>query len=176
MKYWELVRVGAKTSASTPVPPESCVDDTAKGTNLNKEEARYVLKKLEEYRDKYYKDIPLKIPADPKFIFNIPKSIYKASTYVRDTSKPDSMDPLYWFYLFCTEEPQDMIGKFLITAINIIPNEEYSYIEESANEYDQLYLEDESDPDDGTTDTIEVPEEDEHVDVIVVDDVVIENE
>lgn len=109
-------------------------------TILNDDEIANVVSMLTEFQEKYFGKVPLADKLEDKFIWNIPRPVYEAADRARVYGKPDSLNPIYWLYLCCTAEPEDMIGKFLITAINIIPDDEYAAIEKNADTYDEEYL------------------------------------
>ena len=122
MKYWDVIRVGAKTSA--PTQPAMAVDpyketketiedlcdqvqnmliqlrDCKNGvssteTTLNDEELRTVISTVCEYHDKYFPTIEMRSTLDPAFMYNIPKNVYNASRMMRAREYPDVVDPLF---------------------------------------------------------------------------------
>lgn len=111
-------------------------------TTLNDDEISNVLSMLIEFEEKYFSDTPLASELEQRFMWNIPKNVYKAAINVKDKGLPDALNPLYWFYILCAEEPADMIGKFIVTAVNSVTDEEYEVIEQHADDYDKTYLSD----------------------------------
>lgn len=165
MKYWELISVGGKTSLPTPpVSNESSSSDIldekiqkimdymenlSKKNNtipieevdtiLNEEQSVDVLTMLLDFEKKYFMETPLSEMLEKRFVWNIPKPIYDAARHARDCEYPDCLNPLFWFYLFCTEAPGDMIGKFIVTAMNSMSDEDIKIVEQYADEYDSVY-------------------------------------
>ena len=137
MKYWELIKTTDRpetflnVNKSTPTPPG--FDETI----LDDEEVNEVLSMLLEFQEKYFKDMPLADTLEQRFVWNLPKSIYKAAMRVKDFQLIDCLNPLYWFYIFCTADPWEMLPKFLITAVNAITDDEFDTIEKMADEYDK---------------------------------------
>lgn len=160
MKYWELIDVGEKTSAPTLSSQKTMSENIDKilnyieemskkdnsapfdfdNTCLSDDEISDVLSTLINFEKKYFKDIPLAETLEKRFMWNIPKSVYNAANKVTVCGLPDCLNPLYWFYLFCTAEPEDMIGKFITTAVNAIPDDDYEELVKHADEYDTTYL------------------------------------
>lgn len=140
MKYWNLVHVKGKSSSipaqtlpfTTLVEPPKYFNET----NLNDDEIAEVMSILMEYHDKYFKEIPLAKSFCEKFVWNLPKHIYDIAIGFKNKNEPDAINPLYWFYLFCMENVESSMGKFIINALNSIPESDCHRIEELANIYD----------------------------------------
>ena len=113
-------------------------------TNLDDEEINDVLSMLLEFQDKYFTDIPLSRDLCKKFMWNIPKNVYKAAVKARNYGY-DFINPLILFYVFCVDEPDFAIGKFMHILLNAMTDEDYSVIESKASEYDFAYNEGEDD-------------------------------
>ena len=116
-------------------------------TILSERESENILTTLLDFQDKYFSNIPLSEKLEGSFVWNIPKPVYKAIKTAQDYEYPDCLNPLYWFYLFCTENPSDMIGKFISLALNSISDEDLKLIEKHADEYDSVYLDNNEDDD-----------------------------
>ena len=113
-------------------------------TNLDDEEINDVLSMLLEFQDKYFTDIPLSRDLCKKFMWNIPKNVYKAAVKARNYGY-DFINPLILFYVFCVDEPDFAIGKFMHILLNAMTDEDYSVIESKASEYDFAYNEEDDD-------------------------------
>lgn len=122
-------------------------------TTLNEEEAEHILSILMDFEKKYFSSIPMTDKLSGSFIWNIPKHVYTAIKDAEDYMLPDALNPLYWFYIMCTDVPKDMIGKFVTIALNSISDEDLCTIEKHADEYDAEYL---TTPADDEEDEIEV--------------------
>ena len=150
MKYWDVIRVGAKTSA--PTQPAMAVDpyketketiedlcdqvqnmliqlrDCKNGvssteTTLNDEELRTVISTVCEYHDKYFPTIEMRSTLDPAFMYNIPKNVYNASQMMRAREYPVVLDPLFWFFIFMTADlDQYSMSKIYTTAGDLAYN------------------------------------------------------
>ena len=123
--------------------------------SLNDDQITFILSLLLKYQDKYFKDIPLAKALKQNFMWNIPLEVYDAAVAAETYEYPDVLNPIFWFYIMCVEVPHDMIGMFVLKAINSLHDEDYDCIDNHANEYRRLYLtpeEDEEDePSNGTT-------------------------
>lgn len=142
MKYWELIKTTKMLSPVTVVQPSS-VNTTYTAppgydeTILGDEEVNEVLSMLMEFKEKYFSEIPLSDTLEQRFVWNLPMSIYKAAINSKNKGEPDCVNPLYWFYLFCVEDPGFAVGKFMITAVNIMTDDEYAVLEKYAEDYDE---------------------------------------
>lgn len=141
MEYMEELSLNDKNSNRDGYPE----------TILNEKESENILTTLLDFQDKYFKDIPLSEKLEGCFVWNIPKSVYTAIKTAQDYEYPDCLNPLYWFYLFCTENPRDMIGKFISVALNSIRDEDFALIEQHADEYDAAYFGDDNDEEQSET-------------------------
>jgi hypothetical protein len=117
-------------------PPPGYAD-----TILNEEQIMNVVTMLLEFQNKYFSATPLSDELERRFVWNIPLNVYKAAMTAKTKEWPDCLNPLYWFYIFCTQEPGDMLGRFMITAVNSITDEEYECLSNQADEYDRIYSE-----------------------------------
>ena len=120
-----------KNSEPQEAPPEY------DNNELDDEQIAEVLNTMLAFQDKYFSATPLNSELVEKFVWNIPKDIYKMHSHVKDWL-PDAMDPIYWFYLFCMKNPQEAMGKFLVQAMNSISDDDYEKITENADEYDEM--------------------------------------
>lgn len=120
-----------KNSKPQEAPPEY------DNNELDDEQIAEVLNTMLAFQDKYFSATPLNSELVEKFVWNIPKDIYKMHLHVKDWL-PDAMDPIYWFYLFCMKNPQEAMGKFLVQAINSVSDKEFEEISQNADEYDEM--------------------------------------
>ena len=120
------------------------INNVEEDTNLDDEEINDVLSMLLEFQDKYFTDVPLSRDLCKKFMWNIPKNVYKAAVKARNYGY-DFINPLILFYVFCVDEPDFAIGKFMHILLNAMTDEDYSVIESKASEYDFAYNEGEDD-------------------------------
>lgn len=116
-------------------------DSTSSTTTLTEQEVNNVMERLLEYQEKYFQDIPLPPDLDKNFVWNVPKKVYNASMKNRLLDQPDCLDPLYWYYCMLLDEPEDMLPKFILSAVNVIMSDDdlSTLIEEKADEYDHNY-------------------------------------
>lgn len=121
-----------KNSEPQEAPPEY------ENTELDDDQIAEVLNTMLAFQDEYFSATPLNSELVEKFVWNIPKDVYKAHLYVKDHELPDAMDPIYWFYLFCMRNPQEAMGKFLVQAMNSISDDDYEKISQDADEYDEM--------------------------------------
>ena len=121
-----------KNSEPQEAPPEY------ENNELDDDQITEVLNTMLAFQDKYFSATPLNSELVEKFVWNIPKDIYKTHSYVKDHGLPDAMDPIYWFYLFCMRNPQEAMGKFLVQAINSTSDEDFEEISQDADEYDEM--------------------------------------
>ena len=120
-----------KNSEPQEAPPEY------DNNELDDDQIAEVLNTMLAFQDKYFSATPLNSELVEKFVWNIPKDIYKMHLHVKDWL-PDAMDPIYWFYLFCMKNPQEAMGKFLVQAINSVSDKEFEEISQNADEYDEM--------------------------------------
>lgn len=137
-----------KQNQSSVVSTNNIEEDT----NLDDEEINDVLSMLLEFQDKYFTDIPLSRDLCKKFMWNIPKNVYKAAVKARNYGY-DFINPLILFYVFCVDEPDFAIGKFMHILLNALTDEDYAVIESKASEYDFAYNEEGYDEEDNGSDT-----------------------
>ena len=121
-----------KNSEPQEAPPEY------ENTELDDDQIAEVLNTMLAFQDEYFSATPLNSELVEKFVWNIPKDVYKAHLYVKDHELPDAMDPIYWFYLFCMRNPQEAMGKFLVQAINSMSDTDFEEISQNADEYDEM--------------------------------------
>lgn len=111
--------------------------------SLNDDEITQVLTWLLNYQEKYFPNTPLSETLHQDFMWNIPKEIYDAAYTAEMYGYPDVLNPIFWFYMFCMENPHDMIGEFIINAVNTIDDDAESVIANHAKEYRRVYFEEE---------------------------------
>ena len=167
MKYWEIIRVDGKPSTlnnkkyytnNTRIDIDSMSDDIKQilecvknnpttvvqqipsdSTSLTEDKVNNVMTWLLDYQERYFADIPLPDSLDKNFVWNIPKKIYDCAEKNRLLEQPDVLNPLFWFYCMLLDEPEDMISKFILNAVNAITDEDESIIEKQADVYDYNY-------------------------------------
>lgn len=165
MKYWHMININQAevviptiTTSPSPtasvdlneqledikhmiadiLPNTNLVVANKDATNLTDDEVEDILTTLLNYQKTYFSEVPLSKNLDKNFTWNISRDIYEASKRIRDDKTlPDCMDPLYWMYLLFTYRIDYTIGKFMMLAINSISDDEYNYLEHSADKYDE---------------------------------------
>lgn len=184
MKYWEVIRVGAKTSA--PTQPVMAIDPyketketiedlcdqvqsmisqlknnkatpMSTDTTLDDDDLRTVISTVCEYHDKYFPTIEMKSTLDPAFMYNIPKNIFNASRMMRAREYPDVVDPLFWFFIFMVADvDQETMSKILMSAADLmISDGTREFITVNSESYDEYFKDlTDDEPDDGTTEAI----------------------
>lgn len=168
MKLYEVLKVGAQTSA-----PTSETEDTQKldELNMNVSEIKYllndiianantsnsssvkkstltdtevseVLTMLEEFNNKYFQNIPLTERFTANFLWNIPKKVYDAAIKAQVKNKPVYFNPIFWFYIMCLDEPEDMIAPFVYEVIENLNKDDSALneINKATSEYIDIYL------------------------------------
>lgn len=111
--------------------------------SLNDDQISQVLSWLLKFQEKYFPNTPLAETLHQDFMWNIPKEIYEAAYDAEMYGYPDMLNPIYWFYMFCMDSPHDMIGEFIMAAINNISDEDSEVIASHAKEYRKAYFENE---------------------------------
>ena len=112
---------------------------------LNDDEIANVLTWLLEFQEKYFPTTPLSETLHQDFMWNIPKEVYNAAVDAKAYEYPDALNPIFWLYICCTESPHDMIGEFVINAINSIDDEGEHMLADHASAYKKAYFEDADD-------------------------------
>ncbi len=112
---------------------------------LNDGQISQVLTWLLNFQEKYFPNTPLSETLHQDFMWNIPVEVYNAAYDAETYGYPDALNPIYWFYMFCMDNPHDMIGEFIMNAINGISDEDSEVIADHAKEYRKAYF-DESEP------------------------------
>lgn len=110
---------------------------------LNDGEISQVLTWLLNFQEKYFPNTPLSDTLHQDFMWNIPKEVYRAAYDAEVLGYPDALNPIYWFYMFCLDCPHDMIGEFIMNAINGISDEDSEVIASHAKEYRRVYFDEE---------------------------------
>lgn len=178
MKLSDVIRVGAKTSAPTPEENVNEDTQKLDELNMNVSEIKYllndiivnsnsrnpksvskatltdvevseVLTMLEEYNDLYFKNIPLTERFTANFLWNIPRKVYDAAVKAQVRRKPVYFNPIFWFYIMCLDEPEDMIAPFIYEVIDNLNKDSDSLnaINEATKEYISTYLDSDEDED-----------------------------
>lgn len=160
MKYWELLNITGSTQTSVLPPDESNsslkaileemkniakntqqqIPKEFESTELDDDQAAEVLSTLLRYQKDYFSMVPLREDMIKSFIYNIPKEVYASHAKREGYMMPDCLDPLFWFYVCCVDEPLYSIGTFLRIALeNIRTNESW---ESEINRLDKDYIND----------------------------------
>jgi len=111
-------------------------------TSLKDNEIADVLTWLLEFRDKYFKEIPLAEVLQKSFVWNIPREVYEMAVKVTEYDYPDCLNPMFWFFIFCIDMDEYSISKFIILADNAMSDEDREMIEQFADEYDESLADD----------------------------------
>ncbi len=170
MKYYDILKVGAKTSAPTSdvnedsqkldelnmsvgeikymlndilaqaAKPSDC--KSVKKATLTDQEVSEILTMLEEFEQNYFKNLPLSEKFAANFFWNIPYKVYKAAVRAKQQNLPVYFNPIFWFYAICLDEPEDMIAPFVCDMVNNLnaDDEAIKAIEDAANDYVSTYL------------------------------------
>lgn len=144
MNYKKLIRTSSEKDDISVIKPTEPPEDIER-TSLNDDETNEVLTYLLYLQEEYFRDIPLKDVLNKKFIWNIPKDVYEAYSASKIREEPDVLNPLFYFYIFCMEEPRFSIGKFVDIMNNLIGPEEMSLIEDKVNLYEEILNNDDDD-------------------------------
>lgn len=161
MKYWELLNITGGIQTSVPPTADKShpsleaileemkniakssqqqIPKELESTELNDDQAADVLSTLLRYQKEYFPLIPLREDMIKSFIYNIPKEVYDSHTKRELYMMPDCLDPLFWFYICCVDEPLYSIGTFLRIALELIrTNESW---ESEINRLDKDYIDD----------------------------------
>ena len=171
MKYWDMIKVDGKTSSPTLTSSCTDKQDDIKFINelnysiselksmiadmksetgnkafpdatLTDEEVDNVLTWLIGFHEKYFNLTPLTDTFTAKFLWNIPREVYKSASLAAVKELPDCLNPIFWFYALCLDDIDAMLPSFILSAINsITDNDEIcSYIEDKTDDYKQNYL------------------------------------
>lgn len=92
-------------------------------TTLNDDQINDVMSYLLELQDKYFADIPLSEELCKAFVWNIPVPVYERHYHCREYEKCDLSNPLFLFYIFCTENPYEDYDMFMGIVHDIILDE-----------------------------------------------------
>ena len=190
MKLSDVIKVGAKTSAPTCDVEVSEDSQKLEELNMTVSEIRYllndiivnsnsrnpksvskatltdvevseVLTMLEEFNNVYFKHIPLTERFTANFLWNIPRKVFDAAVKAQVMRKPIYFNPIFWFYIMCLDEPEDMIAPFIYEVIENLnnDNESLNAINEATKEYISTYL-DEDDTDEDNNEEVDEDDRD----------------
>ena len=113
---------------------------------LTNDEVNEILEYISTIHDKYFKDIPLAEDLSKLFVWNIPRSMYKAMRDSIDKYEADIINPMFFMFIALSEEPGWMIGRFLdIVGVMIVDQNEL--IEEMSEEYQNQFQTDDEESD-----------------------------
>ena len=116
---WRLMmRVGGTYGNPSYTAKRS--DDT--GDLLNSDDVNYITKKLFEYQDKYFSDIPLLTDQRKRFMYNIPRRVLSETYVVEQRGLPDVLSPLFLLYPIFTGIGGEAQGIVLSIINNEIMN------------------------------------------------------
>lgn len=116
-------------------------------TNLDEKQVSEIIDFILIVKDKYFSDIPLSTKLTRNFIWNIPEEVYKAFRNAQDYMRPDILNPIILFYIFCTDCPDEAMGKFITILVNLAANSAED-IWKMSEEWDNQF-EDEDDIEEG---------------------------
>ena len=94
---------------------EQAVDmpDVLKNALLSQYDVDDMLLQLRDFEEKYFSDIPMSRMLEPQFAFNIPKTVIDAMRCAKRDDVPDILNPVLLMYLFFTDDPYLVIGRYL---------------------------------------------------------------
>lgn len=99
-----LKEIAEKTNVEAP----KSVTDTI----LNDKQINDILDYLWYLQKTYFHEIPLSNKLCQQFIWNIPKEVYKCFCVAKQC-KEDVFNPITYLYIFCVDEPQYRVGRFV---------------------------------------------------------------
>lgn len=171
MKLYEVLKVGVKTSTPTSETEVNEDTQKLDELNMNVSEIKYllndiitnastsnsssvkkstltdtevseVLTMLEEFNNKYFQNIPLTERFTANFLWNIPRKVYDAAIKAQVKNKPVYFNPIFWFYIMCLDEPEDMIAPFVYEVIENLNKDDSALdeINKATSEYIDIYL------------------------------------
>lgn len=115
--------------------------DGFENTQLNDDEIEDVLVTILEYKNKYFNKTPLTETLVKSFMWNIPKEVYKAHKKIKLMDDIDQLDPLFWLYCTCLEDPEEMMSMWITQAINSFNDDSYNHIDNLNKEYETAHNE-----------------------------------
>lgn len=124
---------------NVPQPAPKDFDDNI----LNEDEISEIMSYMLQLQTEYFSDIPLSKELSKKFMWNIPKEIYRQMRNNIDKDDPVILNPILYLYIFCTDYPEFAMGKFILTILNLCDESEYDEIVRRSKEYDNAETDDE---------------------------------
>ena len=118
--------------------PNTTAPDSIEHSQMDDNQAGEIMSTLLKYQDEYFSDVPLSKDLIQHFVWNLPPEVYNAHIDAKDLEYPVVMDPLFWFYIFCMNNPKEAMAKFITLAFNALDDEDAGKIEEMADEYDNM--------------------------------------
>ena len=118
--------------------PTTTAPDSIEHSQMNDNQAGEIMSTLLKYQDEYFSEVPLSKDLIQPFVWNLPPEVYNAHIDAKDLEYPVVMDPLFWFYIFCMNNPKEAMAKFITLAFNALDNTDAGKIEEMADEYDNM--------------------------------------
>ena len=110
---------------------------------LNEDEISEIMSYMLQLQTEYFSDIPLSKELSKKFMWNIPKEIYRQMRNNIDKDDPVILNPILYLYIFCTDYPEFAMGKFILTILNLCDESDYDEIVRRSKEYDNVETDDE---------------------------------
>lgn len=95
---------------------------------LNEDEISEIMSYMLQLQTEYFSDIPLSKELSKKFMWNIPKEIYRQMRNNIDKDDPVILNPILYLYIFCTDYPEFAMGKFILTILNLCDESDYDEI------------------------------------------------
>lgn len=139
----ELRKLLEERAASNVVAAPPGFDDN----ELNDVQIDDVLSYLMECQEKYFSDIPLADRLCQKFMWNIPKSVYKAFKDMHDYGPEyDIVNPILLFYIFCAEDPRYAMARFMDIIVNMVIDDKLNIIDRGSIEYQLSMTDEEAEP------------------------------
>lgn len=87
--------------------------DVLKNALLTQYDVDDMLLQLRDFEEKYFSDVPMSRMLEPQFAFNVPKTVVDAMRCAKRDDVPDVLNPLLLMYLFFTDDPYLVIGRYL---------------------------------------------------------------
>ena len=104
MKLKDIVRCGNITTPTPALPIEiTPIPQGFEETNLNDEEISEVLSYLLELQENYFPDSPLSDELCKKFVWNIPRDVYKSFKDSKDYGSDAAFNIMTLFYAMCMD-------------------------------------------------------------------------
>ena len=138
MHYSKLLKTNSTYNANTIKETEPNIE--LPETELSDDEIAEVLSELMRLQEEYFSDIPLAKELCKQFMWNIPHDAYKAFIDAKLRDEPLILNPIALFYIFCTDNVGDAMGKFISILLSSLndTDDAYNRIAKLSDEYDEL--------------------------------------